>query len=73
MPTSINERAQLQRLTADRQRAPSTPRRVSRPRPVEDTEPQIPAEDGGGTLVALGLAAAIALVAGSVVILIRKP
>ena len=39
----------------------------------EETEPQIPAEDGGGTLLAVGLAAAVALMAGAVVILIRKP
>lgn len=73
VPTSIND------VPSSSASPPSTASPTPSPSPSEQTgngaesEPPIPAEDGGGTLLAVGLAAAVALIAGAIVILIRKP
>ena len=59
-------------------RSSASPPPTSTPTPSEEAngdenEQAVPAEDGGGTLLAVGLAAAVALMAGAIVILIRKP
>ncbi len=73
VPTSINDVPSPSASPPPTATPTPSPSPSEPPDNGEDTEPQIPAEDGGGTLLAVGLAAAVALVAGAVVILIRKP